>query len=67
LFRRGSVKGNEALAEAITDLLMAPSGESYYRHARIFNRYIVDSSKRVNSEFLYDEAALMEVMAYVEQ
>jgi hypothetical protein len=64
LFRRGSTRGGEDLAEAITDLVMAPSLETFYRHARLFNRYIIDSSKRVKADFLYDEAALKEVMTY---
>lgn len=64
LFRRGSTRGGEDLAEAITELVMAPSLETFYRHARVFNRYIIDSRKRVKADFLYDEAALKEVMAY---
>jgi hypothetical protein len=66
LFRRGCVKGNEELAEAITELLMAPSLETYYRHARIFNRQIVDRNKGVKKENLYTDRALAEVMNYVQ-
>lgn len=64
LFRRGSAQGNEDLAQAITDLVLAPSLETYYRHARIFNRYIVD--KGVNPEHLYTDRALKEVMCHVQ-
>jgi hypothetical protein len=64
LFRRGSAQGNEDLAEAITELVMAPSLETYYRHARIFNRYIVDTNKGVKQENLYTQGALKEVMRY---
>lgn len=64
LFRRGSAQGNEDLAQAITELLMIPSLETYYRHARIFNRYIVN--KGVKSENLYTVRALEEVMNYVQ-
>ncbi len=67
LFRRGSAQGNEDLAQAITELVMAPSLDTYYRHARIFNRYVVDSTKRVRPEYLYDETALKEVLNYAEQ
>lgn len=66
LFRRGSAQGNEDLAQAITELLMAPSLETYYRHARIFNRYIVDRNKGVKRDNLYTERALKEVMDYVQ-
>lgn len=66
LFRRGSARGNEDLAEAITELVMAPSIDTYYRHARIFNRYIVDTNKGVKHENLYTPEALKEVMQYVE-
>lgn len=66
LFRRGSAQGNEDLAQVITELVMAPSLETYYRHARIFNRYIVDRNKGVKHENLYTEKALEEVMHYVQ-
>lgn len=64
LFRRGSVQGAEDLADAITELVMAPSLDTYYRHARVFLRYIVDPNRRVKAEFLYSEEALWEVMNY---
>jgi hypothetical protein len=67
LFRRGSAQGNEDLALAVTELVMTPSLDTYYRHARIFNRYIVDRTKGVKHDNLYTEAALREVMNYVEQ
>jgi len=66
LFRRGSAQGNEDLAEAITELVMTPSPETYYRHARIFNRYVVDTNKGVKHENLYTLEALKEVMHYAE-
>lgn len=66
LFRRGSAQGNEDLAQAITELVMAPSFETYSRHARIFNRYIVDRKKGGKRENLYTEKALEEVMHYVQ-
>lgn len=66
LFRRGSVKGNEELALAAADLVLSPSLDTYRAHARLFNRYVVDSSKRVDPHFLYSEAALVEVMKYAE-
>lgn len=66
LFRRGSAQGNEDLAQAITRLVMVPSLETYYHHARIFNRYIVDRNKGVKHENLYTERALEEVMNYVQ-
>jgi hypothetical protein len=66
LFRRGSAQGNEDLAQAITELVMVPSLETYYRHARIFNRYVVDRNKGVKRENLYTERALEEVMHYVQ-
>lgn len=66
LFRRGSTKGGEDLAEAATELILTPSLESYYRHARIFLRYVVDRNKGVKHENLYTERALQEVMNYVQ-
>jgi hypothetical protein len=66
LFRRGSAQGNEDLAQAITDLVMMPSLDSYYRHARIFNRYILDRDRGVKGENLYTERALKEVLSYVQ-
>ncbi|MGC8793658.1 MAG: hypothetical protein ACP5U2_09745 [Bryobacteraceae bacterium] len=65
LFRRGATTGAEDLADAATELIMAPSLDSYFRHARVFLRYIVDSNKKVKSENLYTEQGLMEVMNYV--
>lgn len=67
LFRRGSTLGSEDLAQAITELALAPSLDTYYQHARIFNRYVVDSTKRVKTEYLYEESALKEVLNYAEQ
>ncbi len=64
LFRRGSTQGAQDLAEAITEFIIAPSLDSYYRHAQIFLRYIVDPNLRVKPEFLYTEEALLEVMKY---
>ena len=64
LFRRGSHQGSEDLAEAITDLVMAPSLESYYDHARVFLRYVMKSRKGVKDDDLYTEDALREVMNY---
>ena len=66
LFRRGSAKGSEDLAEAITELVMVPSLETYYQHARIFNRYVVDTNKGIKHENLYTPEALKEVMHYAE-
>jgi hypothetical protein len=64
VFRRGSVQGGEDLAEAITEFVMAPSLESYYRHARVFLRYVTDRRKGVKQDNLYTEDALREVMNY---
>jgi len=66
LFRRGSTQGGEDLAEAITELITAPSFETYYQHARIFLRYIVDRNKGVKHENLYTKRALEEVINYVQ-
>ncbi|MCI0621546.1 MAG: hypothetical protein L0387_07735 [Acidobacteria bacterium] len=66
LFRRGSTQGGEDLGLAITELVMTPSLETFYHHARIFNRYIVDRNKGVRQEHLYSERALEEVMRYVQ-
>lgn len=65
LFRRGSRQGAEDLAAAVTELIMAPSVESYYCHARVLLRYIVDRNKGVKRENLYTETALREVLKYV--
>ena len=65
-FRRGSAQGNEDLSQAITELVMAPSLDTYYRHARVFNRYVIDRNKRVRGENLYTERAVKEVMHYAE-
>lgn len=62
LFRRGSARGNEDLALAITELVMHPTLESYERHVRVFNRYIAQGAK---VEFQYSEQALKEVTALV--
>lgn len=61
LFRRGSARGNEDLALAITDLVMHPTLDSYERHVRVFARYI--SPKK--GEFQYNEQSLKEVTALV--
>lgn len=66
LLTRGGIKGQEDLGVAATELVMSPSLETYYRHARIFNRYIVDRNKGVRHENLYTEKALEEVMHYVQ-
>ncbi len=66
LFRRGSVTGSEDLTHAVTDLIVDPSDEAYYRHARVFSRYIFDTNKRVKRDNLYSEEAIKEVMRYVE-
>ncbi|HZP27027.1 MAG TPA: hypothetical protein VFB90_08280, partial [Dehalococcoidia bacterium] len=62
LFRRGSARGNEDLAAAITDLVMHPTLDSYERHVRVFARYIAQGAK---TEFQYDEQSLKEVTALV--
>jgi len=62
LFRRGSARGNEDLALAITDLVMHPTLDSYERHVRVFARYIAQGAK---TEFQYDEQSLKEVTAFV--
>jgi hypothetical protein len=67
LFRRGSTRGSEDLAEAITELVLAPSTESYYRHARVFSRYIANRQKGVKHEHLYSERGLTTVFKYVER
>ncbi len=67
LFRRGSVKGCDDLAHAVTELVLDPSRDTYYRHARIFSRYIFDSNRRVKRDKLYSEDSLTEVMNYVER
>lgn len=66
LFRRGSVKGCDDLAHVVTELVVDPSPDTYYRHARIFARYIFDANKRVKNDKLYSEDAIKEVMHYVE-
>lgn len=66
LFRRGSLRGNEDLGFAVAELILSPSLSNYWKHARRFNRYVVDSSKRVDPRFLYSEDALVEVMKYAE-
>ncbi|MEW6571784.1 MAG: hypothetical protein AB1390_11555 [Nitrospirota bacterium] len=63
LFRKGSVKGCEDLAEAITEFIMCPTPESYERHAKVFLRYMV--SKEVKLENLYDKSTLKGAMSYV--
>jgi hypothetical protein len=62
LFRRGSARGNEDLAQAITEFIMHPTLESYERHVRVFARYIAQGTK---AAFLYDEQALKEVTTLV--
>ncbi len=64
LFRRGSVQGNEDMAEAITALIMNPSLESFEKHSRVLLRYIV--RKEVKTMNLYTDEALKEVMEIVE-
>jgi hypothetical protein len=66
LLTRGGIKGQEDLGIAASELVMAPSLDTYYRHARIFNRYIVDRNKGIKRENLYTERALEEVMHYVQ-
>lgn len=66
MFRRGSAQGGEDLSLAITELVINPSLETFYHHARIFNRYIVDRSKGVKQEHLYTETTLQEVMRYAQ-
>lgn len=60
LFRKGSVKGCEDLALAITDFIMHPTLESYETHARIFLRYIIKGE--VKGENYYNENSLREVI-----
>jgi len=62
LFKRGSARGNEDLALAITDLVMHPTLDSYERHVRVFTRYIAQGAR---TEFQYDEQSLKEVTALV--
>jgi hypothetical protein len=62
MFRRGSARGNEDLALAITDLIMHPNLENYERHVRIVNRYI---ARGTNVEFQYTDQSLKEVMSLV--
>ncbi|HXG53724.1 MAG TPA: hypothetical protein VNN77_20160 [candidate division Zixibacteria bacterium] len=62
LFRRGSVRGNEDLALAITDFIMHPTLTTYERHVRVFTRYI---ARGTTVEFQYSEQSLKEVTALV--
>lgn len=62
LFRRGSKRGNEDLALAVTDLIMHPTLDSYERHVRVFTRHIAQGAK---TDFLYSEQSLKEVIALV--
>jgi hypothetical protein len=63
LFRRGSVKGSEDLADAITNMVINPSLESLENHVKIFLRYI--ARKEVKTINLYTEESLKEVLKYV--
>jgi len=62
LFRRGSVRGAEDLAVAITALIMHPTLTTFENHVRIFLRY---QAKGVKWENLYTEESLKEVMKIV--
>jgi len=64
LFRKGSNKGCEDLAEAITSFIMNPSLESYENHIKIILKYI-SRPKEIKSINLYDDETLKEVIAYV--
>ncbi|MCX8126425.1 MAG: hypothetical protein N3E40_04750 [Dehalococcoidia bacterium] len=63
LFRRGSVRGSEDLAEAITSLVIDPSLGNFERHNRILLSYI--GKKEVKMSNLYDSQSLEEVICYV--
>ena len=63
LFRRGSTRGSEDLALAITDLVMRPSLDTFEGHVKVFWRYLV---KGVKLENLYTEEALKEVAGLVD-
>jgi len=62
LFRRGSVRGAEELAEAVTALVMHPTLSTFENHVRVFLRY---QAKGVKWENLYTEESLKEVMKIV--
>jgi hypothetical protein len=63
LFRRGSVRGSEDLAEVLTNLIMSPSLESLEKHNRVLLRYI--AGKEVKAMNQYTEDAIKEVMQIV--
>jgi len=64
LFRRGSVRGCEDLAEAITELIMSPSLENLERHNRVLIRYIAGKGVRAMNQ--YTEESVKEVMQIVD-
>jgi hypothetical protein len=63
LFRRGSVKGSEDMAETITQLIMSPSLENLERHNKVLLRYI--HRKGVKAMNQYTEEAMKEVIQFV--
>ncbi|MCX7704594.1 MAG: hypothetical protein N2234_10975, partial [Planctomycetota bacterium] len=64
LFRVGSVRGEEEVAEAITHFVMHPSVETYEAHIKAFLRRLLRSG--VKEENLYDDKTLLEAMRYAE-
>ncbi|MGQ9498627.1 MAG: hypothetical protein ACUVSP_10165 [Desulfotomaculales bacterium] len=63
LFRRGSVRGHEDLALAITELVMHPTLRAYEQHVRVIARHLAQGMK---AEFQYSENALREVTCLVQ-
>ena len=64
LFRKGSVQGCEDLSEAITQLVMNPSLETYENHVKVFLKYI-SKPREIKSANIYDTETLKEVIGYV--
>uniref|UniRef100_A0A7C3AMW9 Uncharacterized protein n=1 Tax=Thermorudis sp. TaxID=1969470 RepID=A0A7C3AMW9_9BACT len=63
MFRRGSLKGNEDMALAITQLVMDPKLESYEQHVKVFLRYL---ALGVKVESQYTNEPLQEVTTLVD-
>jgi len=63
VFRRGSVRGKEDFALALSEFIAAPTLEHFEKHVRLFARELAD---KVKGEVMYSEVAMREVTSIVE-